>query len=599
MGSVWVAEHLGLGMQVAVKFVLDELAGAQPEFRARFVQEAAVAAKLTSPHVVRTLDFGAMDDGTQFLVMELLQGETLEERLERAGPLSPDEAIAITRQVANALDEAHALGIVHRDIKPANVFLSRAGRDLFAKVLDFGIAKVIDPSGAEGITRTGAMLGTPAYLSPEILMSARRATAQADLWALAVTAYEMLTGVQPFRGATPPSVIVAIHDGTFAPPSSVRPDAISTPVDAFFARAFARDPDARFPSALALADAFEDAGRSARTPASRSRPTATAPDLSVRDARRVAPTRSDQDAEGPRVRKIAIGLAAVVIAVTLAGVGVNRLIRWGYAEHFARVAKHASASATVFATSAVSPEGPTSGVRPATARGDVTVPAGASRAAGAWLGAFTLRASSRAAASLLEAHGMCRASQTVVCSEAQWQAACERDASVGEHAAWTATVKAGRVVSRGGSGCHAAHDATAGEALSVACCDPGVATVGTSEPFLHATNDKVAAYQQAINVADSGRAAALVDDTVFYGGKPLTRAGYQSASASYFRQHPQTLMYDRCQVEVRKAEDGWRAVCALVMAKDGRLLSLQQTLWFGGPTGKLRRIEDDQVRQVE
>jgi serine/threonine-protein kinase len=599
MGSVWVAEHLGLGTQVAVKFVSEELAAAQPQFRARFALEAAVSAKLASPHVVRTLDFGAMDDGTQFLVMELLQGETLEERMARAGPLSPDEAITVTRQVANALDEAHGLGTVHRDIKPANVFLSRAGRDLFAKVLDFGIAKVMDPGGAAGITQTGAMLGTPAYMCPEILMSARRATAQADLWALAVTAYEMLTGVQPFRGATVPSVVVAIHDGKFAPPSSVRPDVIGAPVDAFFARAFAREASARFPSALALADAFEEACRSARLPASRPGPTATAPGLAAREGGGVAPTRIDPDTEGPRLRRLAMGLTGIVVVLTLAGVAVHRLVGRGYAEHFAAHAR-ASGSPSVFTTSAVSPgPGSTAGVTPASAHPEVSVPRGASRAAGAWLGAFTLRSDGRTAASLLDAHNVCRASQRLVCSEAQWQAACERDPSVGQRATWTAAAQAGLAVSRGGSGCDDRRTARPGEALSVTCCDAGVATVGTSEPFLHATNDKLAAYQQAINAADAARAASLVDDTVFYGGKPLTRAGYQSASASYFRQHPQTLMYDRCQVEVRKTEDGWRAVCALVMAKDGKLLSLQQTLSFGGPTGKLRRIEDDQVRQVE
>jgi serine/threonine protein kinase len=259
MGSVWIAEHLGLGTRVAVKFISSELAAQHPELSERFVQEAAAAAKISSPHVVRTFDFGSMSDGTPYLVMELLEGESLEERLGRSGPLSPQDAVVVTKQVANALDEAHRLGIVHRDIKPANIFLMRSGRDLFAKVLDFGIAKDVESADPSNITKTGVMLGTPTYMSPEQLMSAKGVTFQADLWALAVTLYEMLTGVAPFGGETVPSLIVAIYSGQFAPPSSRKPLGNPGRIDGFFAQAFAKEPQQRFASALTLSDAFTDA----------------------------------------------------------------------------------------------------------------------------------------------------------------------------------------------------------------------------------------------------------------------------------------------------------------------------------------------------
>jgi len=259
MGSVWVAEHLTLGAKVAVKFVSPELSTKHPELHARFLREAAAAAKINSPHVVRTFDFGAMPDGTPFLVMELLEGESLADRLQREKALPPQETALVIGQVAKALSEAHRLGVVHRDIKPGNIFLTRSGRDLFAKVLDFGIAKDTAENTQSSSTKTGFALGTPQYMSPEQLMSAKGVDLQADLWALAVTAYETVTGTPPFRGETVPHLIVSIHAQKFEAPSSLHlppvvPDMAA--LDRFFARAFATDKDKRFRSALELADAL-------------------------------------------------------------------------------------------------------------------------------------------------------------------------------------------------------------------------------------------------------------------------------------------------------------------------------------------------------
>jgi serine/threonine protein kinase len=258
MGSVWIAEHLTLGTRVAVKFISAELAMQHPELKERFLREAGASAKIASPHVARTFDFGSMSDGTPFLVMELLEGESLSERLHREGALPPMDAAAVISQVAKALSEAHRVGVIHRDIKPGNIFLTRAGRDLFAKVLDFGIAKDVEMVTSSS-TKTGLMLGTPQYMSPEQLMSAKGVDRHADLWALSVTAYESLVGSPPFVGETVPHLIVSIHGSKFMSPSSLRRAPVvadSAALDAFFARAFASDKDRRFASALELADAF-------------------------------------------------------------------------------------------------------------------------------------------------------------------------------------------------------------------------------------------------------------------------------------------------------------------------------------------------------
>jgi len=293
-------------------------------------------------------------------------------------------------------------------------------------------------------------------------------------------------------------------------------------------------------------------------------------------------------------------LAAVALGVSLAALGFYVATR---GDRGARGRSAGGArgrdTASAHATSAVSPGAGSVEVTPASGPTAVSVPQGDSAAAGAWVSAFVLRASGGTATSVLEAYRVCRSTQTVLCSEAQWQAACGRDASLGGSSSWTARIRDGHAVRRGGRGCGDAGLANAGESLHVVCCDPGVATVGTSEAFLHATNDKLRAYQSAIHASDAARAAALVDDTLWFDGKPMTRAGYEHAALTYFRQHPQTLMYDRCDVEVRKEEDGWRAVCGLLMAKDDRLFSLEHTLFFGGPLGKIQRLGEDHVRPVE
>jgi serine/threonine-protein kinase len=252
MGHVWVADHLALRTQVAVK-VLAERSIAVPGAVARFSSEAAAAARIRSPHVVQVFDHG-LADGKPYIVMELLEGEDLARRLEREHPLPVGETIAIVRQICKALDKAHAMGIVHRDIKPANVFLVSGMGETFVKVLDFGLAKHEDEA-LSGLTESNAVFGTPHYVSPEQAQNAHAATSQSDLWSVAVVAYECLTGERPFPSQSLMGLFLALNTGRFVAATTVRPD-LPAAIDAWFTRAFQRNPAERFPSALALAEAF-------------------------------------------------------------------------------------------------------------------------------------------------------------------------------------------------------------------------------------------------------------------------------------------------------------------------------------------------------
>ena len=255
MGSVWVAEHTGLRSQVAVKFraqaMLDD-----PVSLMRFQQEATAAAEIRSPHVVRVFDHGTTEDGVPYIVMELLEGESLDQRIRRQGGLELSEAASVVRQVSRALAKAHERGIFHRDIKPANIFLA-TDDELFVKVVDFGVAKFSGPEALE-MTAQGNMVGTPAYMSPEQLFHGRSVDHRGDLWSLGVVAYQVITGTRPFDGLTLGELCVAIKRGTFVPASTLR-RGVSSELDAWFDKAFARDIAERFQTARELSAALDAA----------------------------------------------------------------------------------------------------------------------------------------------------------------------------------------------------------------------------------------------------------------------------------------------------------------------------------------------------
>jgi serine/threonine-protein kinase len=252
VASVWLGRDEPLERDVAVKVLAPELVRSHPHLATRFALEARAAARIRSPHVVEIHDYGTLDGGIPFLVLELLEGETLAAYLARRRP-SLAEAVDIVVQTAKGLLAAHRRGVVHRDIKPSNLFLAEQGDEQIVKVIDFGLAK--HPGQDLQLTRTGWIVGTPHYMSPEQILSAKSTDGSADLWALAVVTYEMLTGLRPFRGETPGAVMMAIAGFRWQRPSEHGADAR---LDAWFARAFHPEIDRRFPSAKSMAAALLD-----------------------------------------------------------------------------------------------------------------------------------------------------------------------------------------------------------------------------------------------------------------------------------------------------------------------------------------------------
>ena len=248
MASVWRAHDDVLARTVAVKLLHDHLA-ADEAFRERFRREAIAAAKLTHPHVVSLYDTGT-DGDRVYLVMEFVEGATLREVMGDLGKLEPGQAAAIGERIARALDYAHERGLVHRDIKPANILI---GDDGCVKVADFGIAKAEEHAG--DLTKTGMVLGTAAYVAPEQITGATVVDGRADQYALGCMLYEALAGQQPFKGDTAVATAAQRLEASPAPLRSLRPD-IPKGLDSIVMRSMSRDPQDRFLSSGALADAL-------------------------------------------------------------------------------------------------------------------------------------------------------------------------------------------------------------------------------------------------------------------------------------------------------------------------------------------------------
>jgi serine/threonine-protein kinase len=251
MGEVWQAVHVELDTAVAVKILAEDVAASESAAGLRLRHEARATARLRSPHVVQILDFG-VDLGSPYIVMELLEGETLKERLEKTPRLGISFALRVVEQAAAALALAHSDGIVHRDIKPSNLFLTRGGDDEIVKVLDFGIAKVGGP-GEPGVTLPGTVVGSPGFMSPE-QADGQRVDGRSDLWSLAAVAFHMLTGEPAFRGQT----LTELRTSMRAGPRKATEICSDLPpeLDAFFPRALAVAPGERFQSARELVHAF-------------------------------------------------------------------------------------------------------------------------------------------------------------------------------------------------------------------------------------------------------------------------------------------------------------------------------------------------------
>jgi serine/threonine-protein kinase len=260
MGVVHRARDLQLDRPVAIKLVVDEGSAAAKE---RFLTEARRTANVRHPSIVEVFDVGE-DNGDAFLVMELLEGETVAEQCARKGHIEPAEAVAIASQICDALGAAHDAGLVHRDLKPANVFLVRgAAAGTRVKLLDFGIAKRID--GATARTDPNAIVGTFEYMSPEQIRGGR-VDARADLYALGMTLYFMLTGKPAFSGD---NIAALVHQHLDVAPTSLRAAAPSHAIpawlDAFVLRLLAKNADARPASAREAKSALAGAHEGAQT----------------------------------------------------------------------------------------------------------------------------------------------------------------------------------------------------------------------------------------------------------------------------------------------------------------------------------------------
>jgi eukaryotic-like serine/threonine-protein kinase len=267
MGFVVAARHLQLGQMVALKFMKDEVC--TPEYKARFLREARNTVRLKSKHVSRVLDVGALDKGAPYMVMEYLEGTDLSDLLHANGPLPVSDACDYIIQACEAIAEAHGHGIVHRDLKPANLFLTKgAGGEPVVKVLDFGVSKVVElgieeddtspggrPRGRHPdsvVTRATDLLGSPSYMAPEQVVSARDADARSDVWSLGVILFRLISGKAPFTGSSLGELIQQIMHNPIPNLRDVKPD-LPPGLEHVVARCLQRDRAQRLSDVIELA----------------------------------------------------------------------------------------------------------------------------------------------------------------------------------------------------------------------------------------------------------------------------------------------------------------------------------------------------------
>ena len=258
MGIVVAARHIELEQLVAIKFVRDEAIGSEDAVQ-RFLREARAAVKLKSEHVARVLDVGKLESGAPYMVMEYLEGNDLGKILTDYGPSSVDAAADWILQACEAVAEAHAAGIVHRDLKPENLFLARTvGGGQKIKVLDFGVSKAMGGASGEmsGLTRTRAMLGSPLYMAPEQMRSSRDVDARADIWALGVVLFQLLTNRWPFEAETMPELCLKVVTEPPMALATIRPE-VPVGIVGVIERCLEKDPAKRFANAAELASALE------------------------------------------------------------------------------------------------------------------------------------------------------------------------------------------------------------------------------------------------------------------------------------------------------------------------------------------------------
>ena len=256
MAVVYEAENLRIRRKVAIK-VLHAATAAKPDLIQRFEREAQAAGAIGSDHIVEVYDLGRLDDGSPYMVMERLVGETLSDRIKRMGKMPPAAICPLIRQVLRGLEAAHAAGIVHRDLKPSNIFImkEKAERRDFIKIIDFGISKFQEFTDPD-FTHTGVLLGSPNYIAPEQADSSRYADARSDLYSVGVILYKALSGQAPFDAGSLREVLVKIMLSSPPPLSELVPD-VDPNLDRIVARAMAREPSFRFQNAQEFVAAID------------------------------------------------------------------------------------------------------------------------------------------------------------------------------------------------------------------------------------------------------------------------------------------------------------------------------------------------------
>ena len=314
MAEVFRGFDSRLDRAVAVKILAPQYAK-DPSFVGRFRREAQAAARLNHPNVVGVYDSGS-DDGTHFIVMEFIEGRTLADFLSKGGRLAPTKAVEITERIADALDAAHAQGVIHRDIKSANVMVTRAG---VVKVMDFGIARIAE--GAENVTQTAAVLGTASYLSPEQAQGLP-VDARSDIYSLGIVLYEMLAGAPPFEGDSAMAVAYKHVQETPPPPSAKNPD-VPPALDAVVMRALAKNPANRYATAAEFRDDLERVRRGDQVQATPLLPTGGEATQVI--SRQPTSVMAPMPEEPKRGRSVAVGILIGVLIVAVLGGGLYLL----------------------------------------------------------------------------------------------------------------------------------------------------------------------------------------------------------------------------------------------------------------------------------
>ncbi|HEX4353194.1 MAG TPA: HDOD domain-containing protein, partial [Polyangiales bacterium] len=320
MGEVYFAEHAVMGRRAAIKIIREELS-THAEMVQRFINEARLVNRIGHPNIVEITDFGEIGS-RHYIMMEMLEGETLEERLEREDALPEPIAIKITLQVADALRAAHELGVVHRDLKPENIYLvNRPPQTDVVKVLDFGIAKLMHPTTSVSTTVPGAIIGTPHYMSPEQCLGDDQLDHRSDVYSLGVLLYRVLTGALPFQADSVVDILAAQINTPPIPPRELRPE-LSPRIEAIILKAIAKRPEDRFVDMRSFHDALSGNGfvveppppSAASTPtpttAASTQVTATAAVAAGAAAREVA---LPADEEADQSRRVGTRLARILV----------------------------------------------------------------------------------------------------------------------------------------------------------------------------------------------------------------------------------------------------------------------------------------------